>query len=90
MEVKKVDCDNQMAMLRKIQEMEFVAIELNLYLDTHPEDVDALNDFNCAVEVLRKHKKKYEEEFGPFSNFGSGGYSDAPWQWIRGPWPWEM
>jgi len=86
-----VDCEKQEAMLRQIQEMEFVAVELNLYLDTHPDDEDAINDFNCAVQALREYKEAYEEEFGPLLNFGHGGFAkDAPWQWLQGPWPWEM
>lgn len=84
-------CDNkQAALLRKIQEMEFVAIELNLYLNTHPCDQCAQNDFNCAVEILRKLKDKYECEFGPLLNFGFGSTTKNPWQWSEGPWPWEM
>lgn len=82
--------EKQTALLRKVQEMEFVAIELNLYLDTHPCDQDALHDFNCAVEMLRKYKEKYECEYGPLLNFGFGGMSGEPWQWVQGPWPWEL
>ena len=85
-----MDCTNQAAMLKKIQEMEFVAVELNLYLDTHPCDEDAINDYNCAVEVLKQMKKDYEAEFGPLMNFGWGGFSRMPWQWVEGPWPWEI
>lgn len=85
-----MEFEKQVALLRKIQEMEFVAIELNLYLNTHPCDQDALNDFNCAVEMLKKLKEKYECEFGPLLNFGFGGMSGEPWQWVQGPWPWEL
>jgi spore coat protein JB len=85
-----VKYEKQMMLLKKVQEMEFVAIELNLYLDTHPCDQDALNDFNCAVEVLKKLKEKYEREYGPLINFGFGGMSGEPWQWVQGPWPWEL
>jgi spore coat protein JB len=77
-------------MLKRIQEMEFVAVELNLYLDTHPCDEEAVNDYNCAVEVLKKMRKDYEAAFGPLFNFGWGGCSRAPWQWVEGPWPWEI
>lgn len=85
-------CDNKrMAMLKKLQEMEFVAVELNEYLDTHPCDQEAINDFNCAVEMIRKLKEKYECAYGPLANFGMGGTSKSDeWQWIQGPWPWEM
>ncbi|NLP41471.1 MAG: spore coat protein CotJB, partial [Veillonellaceae bacterium] len=36
-----MSCEKQIAMLRRLQEMEFVAVELNLYLDTHPCDTEA-------------------------------------------------
>lgn len=85
-----MDCTKQAAMLKRIQEMEFVAVELNLYLDTHPGDEDAINDYNCAVEVLKQMKKDYQCEFGPLFNFGWGGFSARPWQWAEGPWPWEI
>jgi spore coat protein JB len=85
-----MDCSEQASMLKRIQEMEFVAVELNLYLDTHPCDEEAVNDYNCAVEVLKKMRKDYEAAFGPLFNFGWGGCSRAPWQWVEGPWPWEI
>ncbi|CUH97586.1 hypothetical protein P22_3717 [Propionispora sp. 2/2-37] len=85
-----MDCEEQREKLKKIQEMEFVATELNLYLNTHPCDTDAINDYNCAVQALRKLIREYEEEFGPLMNFGMGGFSREPWQWAQGPWPWEM
>ena len=82
--------EQQMSMLIKVQEMGFVALELNLYLDTHPCDKDALNDFNCAVEMLRKYKQAYEQEFGPLLSSGMSGYAKETWQWIENPWPWEV
>ena len=32
-------------LLKKISEYQFVTVELNLYLDTHPCDADARNDY---------------------------------------------
>ena len=79
----------QSALLLKIQEMEFVAIELQLYLDTHPCDADALNDYNCAVDALRKYMLEYEAAFGAISASGHHG-GNGKWDWIDSPWPWEM
>jgi spore coat protein JB len=79
----------QSALLIKIQEMEFVAIELQLYLDTHPCDADALNDYNCAVDVLRKYMLEYEAEFGAIIANGHHG-GNGKWDWVDSPWPWEM
>lgn len=40
-------------MLEEIQAIDFVIVELNLYLDTHPDDTAAIKQFNEAT------KKKY-------------------------------
>ena len=85
-----MDMEKQKALLMRLQEMEFVAIELNLYLDTHPCDKDALNDYNCAVEMVRKLMMEYEECFGPLLPFGMQLSKGSEWQWAEGPWPWEM
>lgn len=79
-----------MSMLQKVQEMEFVALELNLYLDTHPCDEDALNDFICAAELLKTYKQDYEKAYGPLLNYGFGEYPTGYWAWAEGPWPWEL
>lgn len=83
-------CEHQAAMLVKIQELEFVALELNLYLDTHSCDQDAINDFNCAVEAACKLVQKYEEKYGPLYNFGISIETEDEWRWINSPWPWEL
>jgi len=83
-----VNVEKQMRLLRQIQEMEFVAIELNLYLDTHPCDQDGLNDYNCAIEKLDKLMSEYTAEYG--SLLAQGFHGCKKWLWIEQPWPWEM
>ncbi|EGO64256.1 spore coat protein CotJB [Acetonema longum] len=88
----KCEHEQQAAMLKKIQEIQFVAVELNLYLDTHPCDEEALRDYQCAVERLQELICEYEQVYGPILNFGHGGCCNAGkgWQWASGPWPWEL
>lgn len=76
------------AMLTRIQELEFAAVELNLFLDTHPDNRQALADYNVFTEQLINMKNVYEMRFGPLYNFGLSP-SRFPWQWIDEPWPWE-
>lgn len=76
-------------LLRKIQELEFAAVDLNLFLDTHPTNQPALSDYNAITEELKRLKKIYETNFGPLSNFGNSP-SQYPWRWIDEPWPWEI
>jgi spore coat protein JB len=75
-------------LLDRIRAYEFSAIELNLYLDSHPGDQRALNDFNVFVRQIAALKNEYERLYGPLINFGFGP-SGHPWQWINDPWPWE-
>ncbi len=79
----------QMALLRRIQETQFVAVDLNLYLDTHPDDQKALCDYNGASLQLQALIQEYEQCYGPLMHFGQGA-SRLPWAWIEDPWPWDI
>ena len=79
-----------MELLRKIQEIEFVALELNLYLDTHPHDARALEDFNRAAKELKELKERYEESCGPILSYGFSQNKGTSWLWAQTPWPWEI
>ncbi|SHK50761.1 spore coat protein CotJB [Paramaledivibacter caminithermalis] len=76
-------------LMRKIQEVEFKALDLNLYLDTHPKNMEALMEYNRCVYELEQLKKIYEMKYGPLLNFGFSP-SQYPWRWINDPWPWEQ
>lgn len=76
-------------MMKKIQEVEFATIDLNLYLDNHPENQRALMDYNSLTSELINLKRIYEMKYGPLTNFGYAP-SKYPWQWIESPWPWEI
>jgi spore coat protein JB len=75
--------------LKEIQEIEFVLIELNLYLDTHPEDERALLEYNTYGKKLKTLISKYECLYGPLVNFGFSP-SHFPFRWVEEPWPWDM
>lgn len=76
-------------LIKKIQILQFAAVDLNLFLDTHPDCSQAITDYNQCVQNLMSLKKMYEMHYGPFANFGSATSCD-PWAWIDEPWPWEM
>lgn len=83
-------------LLRELQELEFALVELNLYLDTHPDDEAALSTFNKLSSRYAEVRRAYEEQTGPLINFGhsdSCRHADPscdPWRWIEDPWPWEI
>ncbi len=60
--------DNNLAkyqLLEQIAQCEFVCIDLNLYLDTHPEDKCALEDYNCYAAQLLALKREFVKHYGP-------------------------
>lgn len=73
-------------MLIDISELDFMLTDLNLYLDVHPEDMNALNLYNNLYAQKNIYKCKYIEQFGPLT---PGSTSNTTWNWINNPWPWE-
>lgn len=79
----------QTQLLVRIMALEFTAVDLNLYLDTHPDDQRALMEYNSVVQELTALKEQYQGRFGPLTNFGYAP-SQYPWAWVNEPWPWEV
>ncbi len=74
--------------LQEIQAISFAEHDLNLYLDTHPEDqsmVTLLNDYRRKCTELTKN---YEEQYGPLT-VSSEAMESNTYSWINSPWPWE-
>ncbi|MGG3888529.1 spore coat protein CotJB [Metabacillus fastidiosus] len=81
--------DEYYQLLEEIQAADFVLVELTLYLDTHPDDMHALQQFNQFVKYSKQLKKVFESKFGPLQQFGNS-FTDANWSWGEGPWPWQV
>jgi len=81
--------NEQAELLQRLAELEFAAIELNLFLDTHPESQEALRDYNRIVSELASVREAYEDKFGPTLNYGLSPSKNG-WQWIDSPWPWQV
>lgn len=77
------------AAMEELQAVDFVLVDLTLYLDTHPEDYEAINQFNQFAKERRRLKKVVESMYGPLQQFGNS-YSGYPWDWDDGPWPWQI
>ncbi len=73
-------------MLRQLSALDFYVIDLNLYLNTHPDDRDAINKYNAVVREAAAMRKEFESQYGPLSPQFE---SKVPWQWIDNPWPWQ-
>ena len=76
-------------LLEELQAVDFVLVELTLYLDTHPEDYNAINQFNHYAKQSKQLRKQYEQQYGPLMQYGKS-YSGYPWNWDDAPWPWQV
>jgi spore coat protein JB len=76
-------------MMEQLQAVDFVLVELTLYLDTHNDDLEAINPFNHYVKERKRLKKVFESQFGPLMQYGNS-YSSYPWNWSDSPWPWQV
>ena len=66
----------------------FMLDDLRLYLDTHPDDGEALKLFNEYQNKRHALIADYTAKFGPIDSY----YPDAQngWTWINEPMPWRM
>ncbi len=73
--------------LKQLMAYDFVLLELNLFLDTHPNNQKALNKLHHIRKKARELREIYENKFGPLT--ASAVKSEDEWTWINSPWPWE-
>ena len=78
---------NRKQMLEWVQALCFVVVDMQLYLDTHPCDEDALAYYKVSVENYKNAKMKYEEHFGPLT--ADNSLECDRWAWADAPLPWE-
>ena len=78
------------SLLEEIQALDFTIVELNLYLDTHPDDEEAYAQLCTTSEKAREIKEEFEGKFGPLQLFGGTKLNQEKWTWSKGPWPWQV
>lgn len=79
--------EKSMTPIHELQTMAFALQELTLYLDTHPDDADAL-------ELYRKYQKQYHDLMMQYSEKCTPLSHAVPvdhktYTWLDDPWPWE-
>jgi spore coat protein JB len=75
--------------LKVLQTVDFALVELTLYLDTHPTDMQSVQQFNQLSQRRQQIAREFEMKHGPLLQFGLS-YSRFPWQWVDSPWPWQV
>lgn len=82
-----MDDMNRKKLLRDLGEHCFAAFEIQIFLDTHPNDRQALSDYKMHLKACEELKREYEAKYGPLS--ASDVTSTTRWTWIDDPWPWN-
>ena len=81
--------NEQEKMLHDINLLSFVVVELNLYLDTHPDDRNAMEYFNHYNRMTNQAKKEYSAKYGPLTISCADTSECSDWKWALSPMPWE-
>lgn len=79
--------DNKSRLFAELQQVSFVLMDLNLYLDTHPTDASALRYYKHYQQLREQLLEQYTMEYGPITA-GNVNIKNT-WTWVEGPWPWE-
>ena len=77
-------------LLHEVQANGFALLDIQLYLDTHPDDVAALQDYLSYAQRHRLLKRAFEERYGPLTSTGDAIHTSGFEQWVYAPWPWEV
>ena len=73
--------------MTEMMAIDFVADELELYLDTHSDDGEAFAMYQTILALQREARERYARMCGPVTQqdmLGAERYT-----WLGGPWPWE-
>lgn len=78
---------NQKQLMNYINTVSFALDDVTLFLDTHPENQEALAFYNNLKEKRIQAVNDYTRFYGPLTrcNVNSGN----KWAWNQGPWPWQ-
>ena len=75
------------ALMQRITECSFALMDLQLYLDTHPDDALALDEYKTCSQTLNQLKQEHNHTYAPLH---SNAKDSQGWQWSQTPWPWDI
>lgn len=79
---------NKDQLMNSMQEVGFALVDLSLFLDTHPDNILALDFFREMQIKYDNLQAEYELMYGPLTAFDTN--TEQGWTWVLGPWPWEL
>lgn len=91
-----MNCDNgkckdvkyeKAQVMKQIYEIGFALNEAMLFLDTHPDDREAIEYYITMKNKYKDALNKYADYYGPLDCLHLE--SDTHWMWVATPMPWE-
>ncbi len=80
--------NEQEELFLRMAEADFAAHDLNLYLDLHPQDGNAIDLFNQYRMQSNQLLMDYEKKYGPI-NIASNSLNQSPFLWVTQSFPWN-
>ena len=74
--------------MTELMAIDFVADELELYLDTHADDKEAFDMYQTFLALRKEARCRYKEKYGPIDQ--SDMLGEDSYTWLKDPWPWEF
>ena len=72
----------------ELMALDFAIKELNLYLDTHPNDQEVLELYWSYIKLAKEGREKYEKMYGPLKS--TSLTPEDGYVWLNNPWPWDV
>lgn len=85
----KGDNSNRQQLMDLINQSSFAVYDMLLYLDTHPDDMEAQAYYHKHSCIRRDALKEYARQYGPLTMDLIDDSSSDSWEWMRQPWPWD-
>ena len=71
----------------ELMAIDFVADELELYLDTHAGDAEAFALYQTILALRKEARERYTQRYGVIAQGDQLG--QEAYTWLRDPWPWD-
>ena len=62
---------NKDELLKSLMSLDFMAVDLGLFLNTHPENEEAVAEYDRIIRAADEVRSQYESQFGPLCSFRS-------------------
>ena len=76
-------------LMRALNEASFAVDDVKLFLDTHPNDEEAMKYFCEYSEKRNALMKEYSKYYTPLTVDQADMSCTDRWNWIHEPWPWQ-